>query len=100
MIVLTIYGVLEVLEVLVALDNQWPILKFCLGFNVKDTSKGLYFDGHEREDIVKDRMERFIPELMEAEAKSVSVQYQDDGSIQVVRLDAQYIIVEKIHHSN
>ena len=40
---------------------------------------------------------------MEAEAKSVSVQYQDDGSIQVVRLDAEYIIIsedEKIHHSN
>ena len=91
------------------------------GFGMKETKKGCYYDGHEREDVIKvrklhnifktsivfskfqDRNERFIPQLFEILEDSVSVDQTESGEIVVVRPEASYIIVnqdEKIHHSN
>ena len=80
--------------------RKW--LLFC-NFRVMETKKGVYYDGHEREDVVKDRNERFIPELMEILDNAVSVDESESGEVVLIRPNAKYLIVnqdEKIHHSN
>lgn len=81
--------------------------------------KGIYYDGHEREDVVEvcfavasisyleillqDRLNRFIPEMMEMLENCVTVERNSDDNIVVIRPEAKYILVnqdEKIHHSN
>lgn len=70
---------------------------------VKPYKKGVYVDGHEREDVVLDRQERFLPQMEELMRESVGVRQEMDGSITIVNEDAKYIIVsvdQKAHHSN
>ena len=97
-------------------------LHYC-EFSVRETKKGIYYDGHEREDVVKvlyfniirdrsriilafftqDRLERFIPELLETLENAVKVEKDSEGNVFVTDLDAKYLIVnqdEKSHHSN
>ena len=70
---------------------------------VKPYKKGVYVDGHEREDVVKDRQERFLPEMEELMRESVGVREELDGSLTIINEDAKHIIVsvdQKAHHSN
>ena len=70
---------------------------------VKELKKGVYVDGHEREDVVRDRQDRFLPEMEKLMAECVGVQLGEDGVIKVVNEDAEWIIVsvdQKAHKSN
>lgn len=69
------------------------------GFNVRQVKKGIYIDGHERPDVVEDRM-RFIREYNEILKKCQTI---DDETLQDTNNTATYILVnndEKAHHSN
>ena len=73
------------------------------GFKVTESKKGIYYDGHERADVVQDRLNRFIPQLNEILENCVSVDRDSWGNLVIVRPEAKYILVnqdEKIHHSN
>ena len=70
---------------------------------MKPYKKGVYVDGHEREDVVRDRQERFLPEMEALLKECVGVRQEMDGSITIVNEDAKFILVsvdQKAHHSN
>ena len=65
--------------------------------------KGVYVDGHEREDVVRDRQDRFLPEIEQVLSECVRVEVKEDGAITFVNEDAPYILVsvdQKAHKSN
>ena len=65
--------------------------------------KGVYVDGHEREDVVRDRQDRFLPEIEQVLSECVRVEVGEDGAITFVNEDAPYILVsvdQKAHKSN
>ena len=65
--------------------------------------KGVYVDGHEREDVVRDRQDRFLPEIEQVLSECVRVEVREDGAITFVNEDAPYILVsvdQKAHKSN
>ena len=69
---------------------------------MKQTKKGVFCDGHEREDVVNDRQERFLPEILAVIENSVWMK-EVDGEIQIQNENAEYILVsqdEKAHKSN
>ena len=69
---------------------------------MKQTKKGVYCDGHEREDVVRDRQNRFIPEIMSVIENSVWFE-EVDGEFKINNDDADYILIsqdEKAHKSN
>lgn len=49
-----------------------------MGFKHSRIQKGVYFDGHEREDVIKYRDEVFVPKWMEFRRRMV--QFKEDGS--------------------
>ena len=70
---------------------------------VKETKKGAYTDGHERDDVVQDRQERFLPQMSEIMEECVGVRQNEDGTISIVNEDAKWILVsmnQKAHRSN
>ena len=70
---------------------------------VREHKKGTYIDGHEREDVVRDRQDRFLPEMEQLMAECVGVELGEDGAIKVVNEEAEWIIVsvdQKAHKSN
>ena len=70
---------------------------------VKEYKKGLYVDGHERDDVVQDRQKRFIPEMEELIKESVWVTEGEDGSLELCNIDAKYLLIsmdQKAHKSN
>ena len=70
---------------------------------MKECKKSTYVDGHEREDVVRDRQERFLPQMEEILAECVGVTEDEDGSISIVNEDAEWILVsvdQKAHKSN
>ena len=69
------------------------------GFKVTESRKGIYFDGHERPDVVEDRA-RFIKEYEEYYQDAVKV---DPTTLDITDKDKKYLLIsqdEKIHHSN
>ena len=73
------------------------------GFKIIEAKKSIYFDGHERPDVVKDRVERFIPEYLNYLENAVGVAKDDDGNMVLTNPDAKFLFVnqdEKVHHSN
>lgn len=73
-----------------------------LGFKVKETTKGIFMDGHERANVVKDRQERFLPTWRHFVDRSVWSQQEEDGSYTLIREDSPYILVsvdQKAHSS-
>ena len=70
------------------------------GFEVTAGKKMVYFDGHEREDVVKDR-KRFDKEMMEAKKK---VDRCNEISLEMIPSErSTHVRVtqdEKVHHSN
>ena len=70
---------------------------------MKECKKSTYVDEHEREDVVRDRQERFLPQMEEILAECVGVTEDEDGSISIVNEDAEWILVsvdQKAHKSN
>ena len=70
-----------------------------LGFKVTETKKGIYFDGHERPDVILDRR-RFIDEYEMYCKDAVKI---DPETHAIQDMDKPYILIsqdEKIHHSN
>ena len=71
-----------------------------LGFKVHTMNKSIYVDGHEREDVIRDRMD-FISKYDEIRKKSFQV---DEKTLEEKpNAHAKFIFVsqdEKIHHSN
>lgn len=68
-----------------------------------ETKKGMYFDGHERPEVIQDRQERFLPAIDALKAQAVWVHEDHDGKISVVNTDKPYLPVsvdQKGHHSN
>ena len=52
---------------------------------------------------IQDRMERFIPELLDTLENAVTAEKDSEGNMIVIRPGAKYLIVnqdEKVHHSN
>ena len=73
------------------------------GFKVTESKKGIYVDGHERPEVIQDRLKRFIPQLKAILENCVSVDRDSSGNLVIVRPEGKYILVnqdEKIHHSN
>ena len=69
---------------------------------VKETKKGCYVDGHEREDVVLDRQTRILPQ-MERILEECVVEQDENGKISIVNEDAEWILVsvdQKAHKSN
>ena len=69
------------------------------GFKVTESRKGIYFDGHERPDVVEDRA-RFIKEYEEYYKEAVKI---DPTTLETIDKDMKYLLIsqdEKIHHSN
>ena len=70
-----------------------------LGFSVTVSKKGIYYDGHERSDVVQSR-KVFIEKYNYWREKSVQV---DHETLELKNEDASYIMAsldEKAHHSN
>ena len=70
---------------------------------MKECKKGVYVDGHEREDVVRDRQERFLPEMEKIMEECVGVREDENGIISIVNEDAPWILVsvdQKAHKSN
>ena len=55
---------------------------------MKSSKKGVYVDGHEREDVVCDRQERFLPEMAKVLEECVGVRQDENGIISIVNEDA------------
>ena len=82
-------------------SNSWNIGQQI--FKVKPSKKGLYVDGHKREDVVQDRQERFLPEIQKIMEECVGVRQDENGVISIVNEDAAYILIsvdQKAHKSN
>ena len=63
----------------------------------------MYFDGHERPEVIRDRQERFLPAIEEMKKKAVWVQEDNAGNVSIVNADKPYLPVsadQKGHHSN
>ena len=70
---------------------------------MKPGKKRLYVDGHERKDVVKDRQERFLPEIQKIMEECVGVRQDENGVISIVNQDAKWILIsvdQKAHKSN
>ena len=70
---------------------------------MKECKKGVYVDGHEREDVVRDRQERFLPQMEKILEECVGVREDENGTISIVNEDAEWILVsvdQKAHKSN
>ena len=68
-----------------------------------ETKKGVYFDGHERPEVVKDRQERFLPAIEELKRNAVWVEEDQHGNISIVNDDKPFLPVsadQKGNHSN
>ena len=63
----------------------------------------MYVDGHEREDVVRDRQDRYLPEIEQLMRECVGVEQGEDGQINIINEEAEWIIVsvdQKAHKSN
>ena len=60
---------------------------------VKQTKKGVYTDGHERDDVVRDRQERFLPEMAKIMEECVRVREDENGTISIENEEAEWIVV-------
>ena len=63
----------------------------------------MYVDGHEREDVVRDRQDRYLPEMEQLMRECVGVEQGEDGQINIINEEAEWILVsvdEKAHKSN
>ena len=63
----------------------------------------MYVDGHEREDVVRDRQDRYLPEMEQLMRECVGVEQGEDGQINIINEEAEWIIVsvdQKAHESN
>ena len=70
---------------------------------MKQTKKGVYTDGHERDDVVRDRQERFLPEMKRIMEECVRVKEDENGAITIENEEAEWILVsmdQKAHMSN
>ena len=70
---------------------------------MKQTKKGVYTDGHERDDVVRDRQERFLPEMKRIMEECVRVKEDENGAITIENEEAEWILVfmdQKAHKSN
>ena len=75
------------------------VIKFESSFSVNVSKKGIYYDGHERPDVIPSRG-KFSEEFHFWRSKCV--QY-DDETLEVTNEDAKYIMAsldQKAHHSN
>ena len=63
----------------------------------------MYYDGHERPEVIRDRQERFLPAIEEMKKKSVWVEEDIAGNVSIVNADKPYLPVsadQKGYHSN
>ena len=63
----------------------------------------MYVDGHEREDVVRDRQDRYLSEIEQLMRECVGVEQGEDGQINIINEEAEWIIVsvdQKAHKSN
>ena len=70
---------------------------------MKQTKKGVYTDGHERDDVVRDRQERFLPDMKRIMEECVRVKEDENGAINIENEEAEWILVsmdQKAHKSN
>ena len=68
-----------------------------------ETKKGLYYDGHERPEVILDRQERFLPAIEELKKNAVWVEEDEAGNTRIVNADKPFLPVsadQKGHHSN
>ena len=68
-----------------------------------ETKKGLYYDGHERPEVILDRQERFLPAIEELKKNAVWVEEDEAGNASIVNADKPFLPVsadQKGHHSN
>jgi hypothetical protein len=56
-----------------------------LGFYKSEVKKGVYVDGHKREDIVAYRQEVFLPLIAELDSYTRQYLERDDGTWQVIK---------------
>ena len=47
----------------------------------------MYYDGHERPEVIRDRQERFLPAIEEMKKKSVWVEEDIAGNVSIVNAD-------------
>jgi hypothetical protein len=55
-----------------------------LGFYKSEVKKGVYVDGHEREDVIAYRQEVFLPEMAKLDSYTRQYMKRDDGTWQVI----------------
>ncbi|KAF8417258.1 hypothetical protein EV426DRAFT_703179 [Tirmania nivea] len=67
-----------------------------LGFRWKDVRKGVYVDGHERDDVVAYRQNIFLPQIDEIQSSGSLRQWDEDGNIIPVYLPLPLGEKEKI----
>jgi hypothetical protein len=51
-----------------------------LGFYISESKKGVYIDGHKREDVVQYRQDVFLPLIEELELYYIQYNKQEDGT--------------------
>ena len=56
-----------------------------LGFYKSEVKKGVYVDGHEREDVIAYRQEVFLPEMAKLDLYTRQYTKRDDGTWQVIK---------------
>ena len=74
-----------------------------LPLQVKHYQKTVYVDGHERDDVVQDRMERFLPQMEQIMTNCVHTVEDPCGRIRITNENAEHILVsidQKAQHSN
>ena len=70
---------------------------------VRETKRGIYYDGHERPEVVKDRQERFLPAIEALKKEAVWVAEDEHGKPYIINEEKPYLPVsadQKGHHSN
>ena len=51
-----------------------------LGFYASESKKGVYIDGHEREDVVRYRQDVFLPKMKELDLYCTHYDEKEDGT--------------------
>jgi hypothetical protein len=56
-----------------------------LGFYKSESKKGVYVDGHEREDVIRYRKEVFLPKINQILSYATQYEQKDDGTWEVIQ---------------
>ena len=64
-------------------STAWQMMQY-LGYNYSEIKKGHYTDGHERDDVVKDRNERFLKKYFSYELQTMRwIQVTEEDAIKL-----------------